>query len=110
MALLHAAYATVLANNCLAAEAFGGRTAENSSNREGRVNFLARWKRPRGPPQWQEPQLSARLRDDADVGFRLLPARRPDLLGVVVRDRARDDDLVALLPVHRRRHLVLGGE
>src|SRR5262249_29990130 len=51
-----------------------------------------------------------RLRHDADIGLRRLPALRPDLLGVVVAHRARDDDVVALLPVHRRRDLVLGGQ
>ena len=47
--------------------------------------------------------LAAGLRDDPDVGLGLLPALRPDLLGVLVGDRAGDDDVLALLPVHRRR-------
>src|SRR5688500_14323078 len=36
-----------------------------------------------------------RLRHDADVGTRRLPAIRIDLLRLVIRDRARDDDVVA---------------
>src|SRR5207247_751921 len=42
-----------------------------------------------------------RLRHDADVGLGGLPLAE-DLLGLVVRDRPGDDDVVALLPVHRR--------
>src|SRR4051794_10197192 len=49
------------------------------------------------------------LRDDADVGPRLLPLAE-DLLGLLVVDRAGDDHVVALLPLGRRGHLVLGGE
>src|SRR6516162_1285472 len=51
-----------------------------------------------------------RLRHDADIGPRRLPALRVGLAGVVVGDRARDDHILTLLPVHRRCHLVLGGE
>ena len=43
-----------------------------------------------------------RLRHDADVGPRRLPALRVGLAGVVVADRARDDHVLALLPVNRR--------
>src|SRR4051794_31038769 len=49
------------------------------------------------------------LRHDPDVGLRRLPLAE-DLLGLVVGDRARDDHVLALLPVHRRGDLVLGGE
>src|SRR5262245_41248287 len=51
-----------------------------------------------------------RLRHDADVGLGRLPALRILLLGVLVRHRAGDDHVLAVLPVHRRRHLVLGRE
>src|SRR5207249_1670047 len=50
------------------------------------------------------------LRDDADVGLRRLPTLRVSLLRLVVRDGARDDHVLAALPVHRRRDLVLRGE
>src|SRR5690349_2255906 len=53
--------------------------------------------------------MSAGLGDDADVGLRRLPLAE-ELLGLVVRDRTRDDDVLALLPVRRRGHLVLGRE
>src|SRR5450756_319353 len=64
----------------------------------------------RPPPQ--EPttlRVSGRLRDDPDVGLRLGPVAE-DLLSLLVGDRARDHDVLALPPVHRRRNLVLGGE
>src|SRR5262249_39766661 len=51
-----------------------------------------------------------RLRHDADVMPRRLPALRVLLLGFLVADRAGDDDVLTMLPIHRRRHLVLGGE
>src|SRR5262249_58149909 len=47
---------------------------------------------------------------DADVGPRRFPALRVLLLGFLVADRAGDDDVLAMLPIHRRRYLVLGGE
>src|SRR5262249_61858283 len=50
-----------------------------------------------------------RLRHDADIGLGRLPALRILLLGVVVADRTCDDHVLAVLPIHRRRHLVLGG-
>src|SRR5262249_19786043 len=50
------------------------------------------------------------LRDDADVGLRRAPALRVPLPGFLVGDRARDDHILAQLPVHRGRHLVFGGE
>ena len=43
------------------------------------------------------------LRDDPDVRLRRLPAVRVRLLRLVVGDRARDDHVVAVLPVDRRR-------
>src|SRR4051812_35829563 len=52
----------------------------------------------------------ARLRHDPDIRSRRAPATRVRLLRVLVGDRARDDDVVALLPVHRSCHLVLRGE
>src|SRR5262245_52982690 len=51
-----------------------------------------------------------RLRHDADIGLGRLPALWVLLLGVLVRHRPGDDHVLAVLPVHRRRHLVLGGE
>src|SRR5438552_8600587 len=63
--------------------------------------------------RWRSDQMSAsalRLWHDADIGLRRLPALWPQLLGVVVAHRACDDHVIAVLPVHRRRHLVLGRE
>src|SRR5437868_481781 len=51
-----------------------------------------------------------RLRHDPNIRLRRLPTLREQLLGVVVGHRAGDDDVIAALPVHRRRHLVLGAE
>src|SRR5215510_11176637 len=51
-----------------------------------------------------------RLRHDADIGLGRLPTLRVLFLGVLVRYRPGDDHVLAMLPVHRRRHLVLGGE
>src|SRR6266446_10158227 len=50
------------------------------------------------------------LRHDAQVRPRRLPALRVGLLGVVIADRAGDDDVLALLPVGWSRHLVLRGQ
>src|SRR5215831_16421321 len=52
----------------------------------------------------------ARLRHDADVGLGRFPALRILLLSFLVRHRAGDDHILAVLPVHRRRHFVLRGE
>src|SRR6516225_1057453 len=49
------------------------------------------------------------MRHDTDVGLGLLPATE-DLLGFIVRDRAGDDDVLPLLPVHGRADPVLGGQ
>ena len=49
------------------------------------------------------------LLGDAEVGLERLVAGEP-LLGVLVADGAGDDDVVTLLPVGRRRDLVLGVE
>src|ERR1019366_476997 len=54
--------------------------------------------------------LCLRLRHDSDVGLRRLPALRILLLGVLVGHRAGDDHVLAMLPVHRSRDLVFGGE
>ena len=54
--------------------------------------------------------LTSRLRDDPDVWPRRLPALRILLLGLFVRHRARNDDVLAVLPVNGSRDLVLGGE
>src|SRR5262249_49870205 len=55
------------------------------------------------------PNRSLWLRDDAHVRLRLLPLAE-ELLGLLVGDGAGDDHVLALLPVHRRRHLVVGRE
>src|SRR6266404_748077 len=49
-------------------------------------------------------------RHEAHVRLRRAPALRVDLLRFLVGHRARDDHVLARLPVHRRRHLVSGGE
>src|SRR5947207_1903504 len=50
---------------------------------------------------------SLRVRHDADIGLGRFPALGILLLGILVGDRSGDDDVLAVLPVHRRRHLVL---
>ena len=50
-----------------------------------------------------------RLRNDAQVGFGCLPALGILLLGFVVRNSRQNNHVLALLPVHRRRDLMLGG-
>ena len=55
-------------------------------------------------------RLTLRLRDEAQIGLHLLETLRIFLLRVFVGDRGRDDDVVALLPVHRRRDIVACGE
>src|SRR5439155_9012997 len=62
-------------------------------------------------PRWKTPTARPallRLRRDAQVRLGRLPPLRELLLGVLVADRAGDDDVLSLLPVGRRRHLVLG--
>src|SRR5579863_5159494 len=54
-------------------------------------------------------ERSARLGDDADVGLGFLPVA-VDLLGLVVGDRAGDDDVLALLPVDRGGNPMRGRE
>ena len=51
-----------------------------------------------------------RLRHDPNIGLGRLPAAGELLRGRFVGDRGNDDYILALLPVHRRRHLVLGCE
>src|SRR5215213_1343377 len=50
------------------------------------------------------------LWDDPEIGLRRCPAVRVDRLRLVVCDRARDDHVLAWLPVYRRCDPVLGGE
>ena len=50
-----------------------------------------------------------RRRHDPDVGLGRLPLAE-QLLGLVVGDRAGDDHVVALLPLRRRRDLVVRGQ
>src|SRR5436190_7275325 len=52
-------------------------------------------------------RTSLGLRNDPDVGLRLFPLA-VELFGLVVRDGAGEDDVLARLPVHRRGHTVLG--
>src|SRR5215470_6442838 len=53
------------------------------------------------------PPPSGGLRYDPDVGLRLVPVAE-DPPGLVVRDRARDDHILALLPVDRGGDAVPG--
>ena len=48
--------------------------------------------------------------DHAEVRFQRLPAAGIFLLRFFVRHGGNDDYVLALLPIHRRRHLVFGGE
>jgi hypothetical protein len=50
-----------------------------------------------------------RLWHDPDIGFWRFPALRIDRLGLVVGNRAGDNDVLALLPVGRRRDAMLRG-
>src|SRR5258707_7264099 len=50
------------------------------------------------------------LRHDAQVMPRRLPALGVGLLGVVIAHPAGNDDVLALLAVRRRRHLLLRGQ
>src|SRR6266849_3802211 len=51
-----------------------------------------------------------RLLGDAQIGLGCFPTLGELLLRIFVADRAREDDVLSLLPVDGRRHLVLGGE
>src|SRR5438132_8475197 len=51
-----------------------------------------------------------RLGDRAQVGLHRLEAGRIGLLRLVIGDGRDDDDVLTLLPVHRRGDLVLAGE
>src|SRR5262249_42880250 len=82
----------------------GASVGQMPGNLSGRKNRLSLT-----PPGEGTSLLHPRLRHDADVGPRRLPALRILLLGVVVGDRAGNDHVFALLPVHRGRHLVFGG-
>src|SRR6185437_10925430 len=66
------------------------------------------WRRLSADPNLSRAAL-LRLGDDADVRLGRFPLAE-DLLGLVVGDRAGDDDVLARLPVDRRGHLVLGGQ
>src|SRR5262249_50871047 len=57
---------------------------------------------------WRE--LPARLRHDPQVRLGGLPSLRILLLRIVIRHRARNDYIFAVLPVHRCRYLVFGSE
>ena len=50
------------------------------------------------------------MRHDAQVGLGGFPAAGELRLGLLVGDGRDDDHVLALLPVHWRRHLMLGGE
>src|SRR5438477_567546 len=79
--------------------------AYGSRHRVHRAPCARRSASPPGPPPWL-----LRLRRDPEIRAGRLPALRELLLRVLVVHRAGDDDVLALLPVGRRRHLVLGGE
>src|SRR5262245_49064929 len=49
-----------------------------------------------------------RLRHDPYIGAWRFPALRIGLFGFLVGNRARNDDVLALLPIDRRGDLVLG--
>ena len=51
-----------------------------------------------------------RLFGQTQIRFRRLPAARKERLRFNVGHRARDDDVIPLLPIHRGRHFVLGHE
>ncbi len=55
-------------------------------------------------------QLLVRLRDDAQIRFDGLPAAGEFLLGRFVGNCGNDDAIVAVLPIDRRRHAVIGRE
>src|SRR5262245_26862555 len=54
--------------------------------------------------------LTLRLPDDSDIWSRRFPSFRIDLLRLFVRNRSRDDHVVALLPVDWRGDAMLCGE
>src|SRR5215204_6589939 len=54
--------------------------------------------------------LAPRLRHDPQVWPRRLPTLGVNALRLIIRDRAGDDHVLAVLPVHGRRNPVLGGE
>src|SRR6185312_16726271 len=55
----------------------------------------------------QERGALPRLRDDADIGLWRLPALRIDFLGVLIADRAGDDDVLSLFPIGGRGNVML---
>lgn len=54
--------------------------------------------------------LLRRLRYDPQIGLWCFPALREALLGIFVRKRRHDDDVVARLPIHRCGHVVVSGQ
>jgi len=60
-------------------------------------------------PSAEDSFVVDRLRHDPDVRPLILPVAE-QLAGLVVAHRSRDDHVVALLPVARRRHLVVTHE
>src|SRR2546430_17569271 len=57
---------------------------------------------------FMSPSPLLRLGHDPEIRLRRLPARGLRLLRFLVGDRGDDDHVLALLPVHRRGHPVLG--
>src|SRR5258708_9972385 len=56
----------------------------------------------------RQSKTSFRLRHDTKVRPRRLPTARIDRFGLVIADGARDDDVVTLVPIGRRRDAMLG--
>src|SRR5579883_2245730 len=54
--------------------------------------------------------LLPRCGHDADIGLRRFPALLIELFRLLVGDRPGEDEVLALLPVRRRRHPMLGGK
>jgi hypothetical protein len=51
-----------------------------------------------------------RLRNNAQVRLRRLPAARILLFSFFLRNRWKNDHVIAIFPIHRRGHFVLGGQ
>src|SRR5262245_35880428 len=83
----------------------GAGTAGSKAERGGRHQIGAE-RRARGCSK----SLLLRLSDEPQVGLHGFEAGGVRLLRLVVGDGGDDDDVLPLLPVHRRRHLVLRRE
>src|SRR5262245_30233652 len=86
-----------------------GGTAEPAGPEDCRARRPAPDRR-RAPRSGMFGSLLLRLSDETQVRLHRLEAGGVRLLGLVVGDGGDDDDVLPLLPVHRRRHLVLRRE